>query len=544
MLNQYEEFYSGYVSERTQTGWTPLNKVKEMLCFVDLTKEERIEAGGLPVISDGHSMAYIDTSDAHTVIEAISGMKKSICAFMPLICMFALAGENMVVHDMKGELYARTANFLKKQGYRIICVNLRNFSGDGYNMFSYPYRLNKRGEKDLAAMRLTDVISVISERQRSGMVDPFWPDTAINALTPEAAIMLDCYTEEEANIMSLANFNTEDGVSNLRTLLGAIKTKNTYTTALRTVLAEPEKTLMSTLSTVSAMLKPYIQNEKLVRMLSHSTFHIEDMSNPKTALFIVTDDTTDAYTEIAGVLISQIQSYLVNLAYTLPKGKLDTRVNFILDEFTSLTLPQMENALAGHRSRGMRYYLCVQSIDLLRLRYKSYISLMANCANTLFMGSTEREMLEKVSLECGTTRTTHDGREEPIITPAELMTLRKTWDSKEAIYLNLSENIRYCTTLPAIEQYDMFTRYGIAELPHVKHPDVRVYTPDELLRDIKRGTRKLPFAEAPEPKPSGKSTRKGSDRSKKEQGEAYNIEEELNKLYDEIFGELIDEEDQ
>ena len=169
---------------------------------------------------------------------------------------------------------------------------------------------------------------------------------------------------------------------------------------------------------------------------------------------------------------------------------------------------------------------------------------MANCANTLFMGSTEREMLEKVSLECGTTRTTHDGREEPIITPAELMTLRKTWDSKEAIYLNLSENIRYCTTLPAIEQYDMFTRYGIAELPHVKHPDVRVYTPDELLRDIKRGTRKLPFAEAPEPKPSGKSTRKGSDRSKKEQGEAYNIEEELNKLYDEIFGELIDEEDQ
>ena len=59
-------------------------------------------------------------------------------------------------------------------------------------MFSYPYRLNKRGEKDLAAMRLTDVISVISERQRSGMVDPFWPDTAINALTPEAAIMLDC----------------------------------------------------------------------------------------------------------------------------------------------------------------------------------------------------------------------------------------------------------------------------------------------------------------------------------------------------------------
>ncbi len=546
MPNKYEEFYSGYVNERTQTGWTPLKKLKEKLKYVDLTQDEPIEAGGLPVISDGHSMAYIDASDSHTVIEAVSGMKKSICGFMPLVCMNALAAENMVIHDMKGELYARTANYLKKQGYRTICVNLRDFTGDGFNMFSYPYRLYNQGYTDEALMRITDIVSVIAERQRRGMADPFWPDTAENALGPECAIMLDSYKEDEANIMSLANFNTDEGVENLKILVKSIRARNTAVTALRTVLAEPEKTLMSTLSTCSAMLKPYIQNDKLVRMLSHSTFKIEDIGRPKTAIYIVTDDTTDAYNDIAGLLISQLQSYLVNLAYSMPNGKVETRVNFILDEFTSLTLPRMENALAGHRSRGIRYYLCIQSIDLLRLRYKSFLSLLANCSNTLFMGSTEMEMLEKVSIECGTTKTTADGKEHAIITPSELMTLKKSWDRKEAIYMNLSENIRYCTELPAIEEYDCFTRYGITQLPRISHPDVKVYTPEDLIKDIKKGTRRIPFAEAPvhSLKSSKINIRNSSDRSKNNEVEGYNIQEEVNRMFDELFGDFDDKEDQ
>ena len=40
------------------------------------------------------------------------------------------------------------------------------------------------------------------------------------------------------------------------------------------------------------------------------------------------------------------------------------------------------------------------------------------------------------------------------------MTLRKSWDSKEALYLNLAKSVRYCTNLPAIEQYENKEKAG------------------------------------------------------------------------------------
>ena len=46
-------------------------------------------------------------------------------------------------------------------------------------------------------------------------------------------------------------------------------------------------------------------------MLSHSTFHLEDLCKKKTALYIVTDDTTTTADSIVGIIISQIQTFLV-----------------------------------------------------------------------------------------------------------------------------------------------------------------------------------------------------------------------------------------
>lgn len=72
-------------------------------------------------------------------------------------------------------------------------------------------------------------------------------------------------------------------------------------------------------------------------MLSHSTFHLEDLCKKKTALYIVTDDTTTTADSIVGIIISQIQTFLVENAYN-NGGKLDTRFNFIMDEFASFAI--------------------------------------------------------------------------------------------------------------------------------------------------------------------------------------------------------------
>ncbi len=493
MIKKYEADYAGYVYDKPVTHWSNDRDMKAALMKVDLTSPEDLPAGGLPIISDGKT-AYIDSGDSHTAIAAVSGMKKSICGFMPLIYTLARAGESMIITDPKGELFDRTSGFLKSRDYNIKCLDFRTLDKDGFNILEYPTRIYREGDRDKGLMMVSDLVNVFAEKQRtSGNLDVFWPDTAATYLGGTASLMLESFPDTKAiNISNWAEFNTMDGVDALKQIMSKINTDNTALLNLRTVLAEPDKTLMSTLSTASSFLAFFIQNNKLARMLSNSTFAISDVCKEKTALFIVTDDTTTTCDTIVGILISQIQSHLVGEAYKSPGGKLGHRVNFVLDEFTSFPIPNMDLALATHRSRNIRYYLCIQSLAGLSRKYPYYEALLANCATTVFMGSTEKELLTRISDQCGRTKITPDGEEKPLISPAELITLKKSWGSKEAIYMNLSCALRYCVEMPSIEAYNL----GKHTPPHIsfKHPPVKTYTVTEFCRDINEKTIPAPFS--------------------------------------------------
>ncbi len=493
MVKKYESVYAGYIHETPVTHWSSEEEIKSKLLRVDLSDPNGIPAGGIPVISDGR-IAYVDAGDSHTAINAISGMKKSICVYMPLIYILGKAQESMVITDPKGELYDRTSGYLASQGYQVRCLDFRTLDKDGYNILEHPAKLYRAGERDKARMMISDLINVFAEKQRtSGKCDVFWPDTASMYSNGVAAIMMEAYPEiESINIKNLAEWTIYKNMDALRDFIGEIPSRNTAMINLRAVLTSAENTLRSILITASSFFSPFIQNDKLARMLCHSTFSLEDLCKEKTALYIITDDTTTTCDTIVGIIISQIQSYLVDKAYRNGDGKLKTRVNFLLDEFTSFPIPGIDVALATNRSRRIRYYVCCQSISAIKQRYdQRYEAILANCGNTMFLGSTEKEMLERISNQCGNTTITTDGKEKPLISPAELMTLRKSWDNKEGIFLCLSESLRYCVNLPSIEAYD------IGKHPHpvptAEHPPVKSYTIFNLLRDIEKGTAYIPF---------------------------------------------------
>lgn len=544
-MRNYESLYGGFVHPKPKTNWSSENEVKDNLEFVDLTRGRNSSAGGVPVISDGKTV-FVDTSDSHCIVFGASGFKKSICVFMPLIDMCARAGENFVVTDPKGELYRRTANYVKSRGYRNIVVNFRDYNGEGYNPLSYPTKLYKKGELDKATTVSSNLVAALAQRQmESSKIDPLWPDTAKafdNGILP---FMYSSYPNPDAvNFISLADYYTSRTVGNLNEYINQESDiVNAAMQNLRTVLSEPDKTLMSTLSTCSSFIQPFIQNDKLARMLSHSTFDLEELANPKTALYIITDDSSSICDPIVGVLISQLQTMLTDKAYHSKNGKLETRVNFLLDEFCSFPVPDIALALATHRSRNIRYYLCIQSIDLLSKRYLNYKNMLTNCATTLFLGSTEQELLEMISKRCGTTEITMSGHEEPLISVPELMTLRKDWYSKEAIYLNLSSGLRFCTNLPSIEKYETFCGFGDADIPDISHPPICFYSFFDLMRDIAINKTNKPFCQQVKPKSviSHKNDRKRKEREESMLNEE--IQKELEAKFDELFGALEYEED-
>lgn len=549
-MRDYEDVYSGFVHPVSRTNWTSDVEVKSKLDFVNLDDEKNIKSGGVPIISDGHT-AFIDSSDSHCMVDGNSGSKKSLCVFMTLICTLVKASENFVVTDPKGELYRRTAAYAKHKGYKIYVTNFRDYNGDGYNPLSYPAKLYKSGDVDKAATVSSELVSALAQRQmESSKIDPFWPDTAKafnNGILP---FIYSSYPNlDEINFLSLSDYYTTRTVGNLTEYLNSgIGVTNSATQNLRTVLSEPEKTLMSTLSTCSSFIQPFLQNDKLARMLSHSTFDLDELTAEKTALYIITDDASPICDPIVGVLISQIQSVLVDKAYHSKNGKLEMRVNFVLDEFCSFPVPNIASALATHRSRNIRYYLCIQSLDLLEKRYPNYKNMITNCAATLFLGSTEMELLKMISDRCGTTEITMSGHEEPLISVPELMTLKQDWFSKEAVYLNLASGIRYCTVLPSIEKYDEFCKYGEEVIPNIIHPPVRFYSFFDLMSDISDGKANKPFCPRNTLKSKKETIRKRVVRKNKSESVSSgildpDIQKELEAKFDELFGALEDEED-
>ncbi len=286
-------------------------------------------------------------------------------------------------------------------------------------------------------------------------------------------------------------------------------------------------------------------------MLSNSTFNIEDLTTRPTALYIITDDTSTTCDAIVSIILSQIKQYLVDFAYKNQRGELNRRVNFLLDEFVTIPFnnDDINRSLSTLRSRKIRFYLCIQSIAALKHRYPEYESLLANCGNILFMGSTEMELLKRVSEQCGKTNITPDGSEKPLISPAELMTLRKDWYFKEALYLNLSKSIRYMTMLPSIEAYDLGNYAPLKGL--VKHPKVKSYDISDLLNDIAYDRVKMPFSDEPGDEDESASVPPKSDKRRKKRVSGTNgqeeltedIQKELERKFDEIFGP-IDSDDE
>lgn len=537
---QYEAAYAGYVYEKPTTHWTSTEEVKKRLTTVNLSDLSELEAGGIPIISDGQNV-YIDAEDNHTVLLACSGMKKSICGFMPLIRILAAANENMVITDPKGELYNREAGFLKSQGYNVRCLDFRTMDKDCFNVLRYAATVYRSGDKDKGLSLLSDIINALAEDQRHRAKDPFWPDTGALWLNGTGAIMMDAYPKiEQVNVLNWSDFNVRGSASIVEDHLLSTMPDNTVKAALKQCLSSAENTFKSILITASSFLMMFNQNPKLAAMLSHSTFTLEDLIKPKTALFLVTDDTTSTADPVLGMIISQIQSFLVDKAYHSKTGKLNVRMNFVLDEFASIPIPNMDKALATHRSRNIRYYLCVQSLALLKERYENPEKLLSNCASTLYLGSTEHELLRELEAKLGTTCITSDGKERPLCSQAELMTLKRTWSCKEAIYMNLAEGIRYCTMLPSIEAYNIGNH--AASSYSVKPPAIETYTVAEFATDVVNERIRAPFTPLQKKKRvSREKSNKRAHSSGEEASSEGDLEAELMCKFDELFGTCDDE---
>ena len=303
-----------------------------------------------------------------------------------------------VFTDPKGELYDRTAGYLKEHGYDIKVLNLVHPQySDGYNPLMH---ISSELDVDVIANTV-----VKGQQTESGKSDPYWDDMAEMLLKALIYYLIATRPEEEQNLASCAELvraaNNKNGSNLLSELINQLPYDHPARMYYKSIEIAPEKTYGSILSSLQSKLGKF-DSKEIAELTSTDTIDFEEIGNRKTAVYVISSDTHTAYDFLLTIFFSQMIQQLYDYA-DLNGGKLKEQTFFILDEFANIgKIPDFDKKISTSRSRRISFSVILQTVDQLEAVYeKSYETIMGNCDTHLFLGSNSYKTLEYFSKQLG-----------------------------------------------------------------------------------------------------------------------------------------------
>lgn len=433
---------------------------------ITFTKPWENGKAGVPLAwNKKNDQVAVDQTDSHTLVIGPTASKKSRLIAMPLVRILGSAQESIIISDPKAEIYNRTAAYLKQQGYDIYVLNLRSPQhGDCWNPLSIPYGLFCNGEIDKAYEFVNDIAENLMQSEKS-QSEPFW-DNSAGSFFFGLVLLLFKYCRDNnrgseyvhiGNVIRLRNAllsKTEE--RNAARLWQYAKTDEIISSALIGTVETAKDTRAGILSTFDQKVRMFLIQPNLVDMLSVNHIAFDAIGNRSTAVFLIVPDEKTGYHGLVSLFVKQSYEYMIykaqldNHTDSMRVGRLENRLNYVLDEFSSLpTIKDFPAMITASRSRNIRFTLIIQSKHQLIQRYREETdTIQTNCNNWIFLTSRELQLLEELSSMCG--KTSADVP-KPILSVSMLQRL----DKDEGEILLLCGRAKPCIAkLPDIDRYD------------------------------------------------------------------------------------------
>jgi len=195
------------------------------------------------------------------------------------------------------------------------------------------------------------------------------------------------------------------------------------------------------------------------------------------------------------MFIKQVYEIMISEAHKNPQKRLPIRVNFVLDEFANIPkIPEMPSMISAARSRNMRFFLYVQSMQQIVQKYdKEAHTIKGNCDNWVFLSTREKELLDEISYLCGSSsyiNTFGTIERKPLISISELQRFNKNLG--EALILH-GRNHPLVAELPDIDDYD-FKILPPYDTTKRTLPEIAMYNINKAIDAIKDSEIPLPFS--------------------------------------------------
>ena len=351
-------------------------------------------------------LTYIG-DDVHTLCIGSTRSGKSRNVVLPTIGYMGLSGENMILSDPKGELYQYTFPFLESLGYEVIAIDFKNpLKSSRYNFLQNVIDAVNDDNIPKAIDYTWDITSSLVGKSKGERI---WNDGEASVIA--SSILCVVYDNrdnpEYQNLTNVYYF-----IANMCHLSEKVMPLNRYMKTLADT--HPAKALLgisdvapsrtrgsfftSALTTLRLFTNPYIYS-----MTCESDFKLADTGAKKRAIFMILPDEKTTYYSLASLFVSQQYELLVNAA-DIRGGRLEKRVNFILDEFGNFTeIPSFANKLTVGAGRGIRFNLFVQSLAQVEEKYgrENATTVKGNCAIWIYLCADDNGTLDEISKRLG-----------------------------------------------------------------------------------------------------------------------------------------------
>ena len=353
------------------------------------------------ILAENNYLPVDKRGNVNVLVVGGSGSGKSASYSIPNA--YQLLG-SYVFTDPKGELYDKTAGYLKQNGYKIKVLNLVHPQySDGYNPLMH---VNSEIDVDVIAHTI-----VKGQKSTDSTSDPFWDDSAETLLKALIYYLLATRPEEEQNLASCAELvraaNSNGGSNLLSELMSQLPYDHPARMNYKSIEIAPEKTYSSILSTLQSKLGKF-DSKEIAELTSTDTINFAEIGQEKTAVYVISPDTHTTYNFLLTIFFSQMIQQLYDFADN-NGGALQVPTYFILDEFANIgQIPDFDQKISTSRSRKISFSVILQNLDQLEAIYdKSYETIIGNCDTHVFLGSNSQKTVEYFSKALGEKTISH-----------------------------------------------------------------------------------------------------------------------------------------
>jgi type IV secretion system protein VirD4 len=443
--------------------WTNTEEIKRNLINVRVS-DAKYKVGGPPLISDGKIMdIYAD--EGNTMIIGSTGSSKTRGVVMQTLRSIIRAGESFVAVDAKAELYNCSHEELKRSGYSTLVLNFRELMhSDRWNPLMYPYKLYKTGDPEKmnkALELLNDIaINIFNCAVTDASIDPFWPNSARQTFLGLVEALFIMGDPEQISLFNVYHMFIIGGESHGlggKTVMKdffseCIGSQSSAYASISTYINAPNDTRASIASVFLEGMQMFGTSLVMKDLLSHAGFDLSTITAEKTAIIVIVPDESTQYHKLAGIFISQVYQQYIRLAHEQHNGVLPRRVNFLLEEFGNMRIPDAPAMLSACRSRNIRCFLVVQTLSQLDTKYGAADAdvLKTNCILWFYFFTNHIPTLEQISKLCGERRVILNEHtyKEPLISVAQL----QRFEPRQAL-IRL-RGMQFVSKLPDISRYD------------------------------------------------------------------------------------------